>query len=185
MATYWQLAGQSPILDDLSHSDPIPLCLTHLLCNGNVEGPCGVVSKWGGLKEILREGKVEHGVALVWDSERSCHIRRASIVSSWIDYPLKGIGRDKKKKNQSQNMTLMWLQTINTIFLSLAQAIYLVCKWVHRLCSTLWRLGGFKQVVKTSSRDRTPSQMTPEIYLLRCWSPTEESLQPLKTEPLN
>lgn len=130
-ATYWQLAGQIPILDDLSHSDPIPLCPTHLLCNGDVEGPCSVVSKWGGLKEILREGKVEHGVALVWDSEGSCHIGRASMVSSWIDYPLKSIGRDKKTKTQSQKMTAAWVQTINPTFLYLTQAIHLVYKWVH------------------------------------------------------
>lgn len=39
---------------------------------------------------------MEHGVALVWDGEGSCHIGRASVVSSWVDYSLKGIGRDKK-----------------------------------------------------------------------------------------
>jgi len=48
----------------------------------------------------------------------------------------------------------------NATFLSLAQAIHLVYEGVHRLCSTLWSLDAFKQVVKTSSRDWISSQMT-------------------------
>lgn len=64
---------------------------------------------------------------MVWDCEGSCHVGRVSIVSSWEDYTLKVIVRDKKKK-QSENITLPCLQKMNATFLDFAQAIHLVYK---------------------------------------------------------